>query len=185
MFVSLVLVTLAVGNSGEQTGYYLQPDLGPLNIIFGYAYVLFILVMLYVFPDGRFIPGWTRWMVPVGILWGTVHLLPTPYRPFSWPYFLGILADLALYGTGIYAQIYRYRYVSNPRERQQTKWVVFGMAVAYLGLYAYYLPSSFPSPAEAYPDFAFATGSSGSHWLTWRCLSCRWPSPSRSCATAL
>ncbi|RPI25062.1 MAG: GAF domain-containing protein [Chloroflexota bacterium] len=70
-------------------------------------------------------------------------MLPTPYRPFSWPYFLGDLADLALYGTGIYAQIYRYRYISNPGERLQTKWVVFGMAVAYLGLYAYYLPQLF------------------------------------------
>jgi hypothetical protein len=143
MFVSLVLVTLAVGNSGELKGYYLQPDLDLPNIIFGYAYVLFILVMLYIFPDGRFIPGWTRWMVPVGIVWGSVHLLPTPYRPFSWPYFLGNLTDLALYGTGIYAQFYRYRYVSNPRERQQTKWVVFSMAVAYLGLYAYYWPQLF------------------------------------------
>jgi hypothetical protein len=153
MFVSLVLVTLAVGNVGEQAGYYLQPNLGLHNILFGYAYVLFILVMLYVFPDGRFIPDWTRWMVPVGILWASVHLLPTQYRPFSWPYFLGNLADLVLFGTGIYAQFYRYRYISNPRERQQTKWVVFGMAVAYLGLYAYYLPQFF-LPALQEPSLA-------------------------------
>jgi hypothetical protein len=96
MFVSLVLVTVAVGYSGELAGYNLRPEIDLQNIICGYAYVLFILVLLYVFPDGRFIPPWTRLTVPVGILWASTHLLPVPYRPFSWPYFLGNLADLAM-----------------------------------------------------------------------------------------
>jgi len=33
----------------------------------------------------------------------------------------------------IFAQIYRYRFLSDPLQRQQTKWVVFGTAVALSG----------------------------------------------------
>jgi hypothetical protein len=36
--------------------------------------------------------------------------------------------------TAVVAQVYRYRRVSTPRERQQTKWVVFGLALAMLVL---------------------------------------------------
>jgi hypothetical protein len=31
-------------------------------------------------------------------------------------------------GSGVFAQLYRYRWVSDPVQRQQTKWVVFGVA---------------------------------------------------------
>jgi glucan phosphoethanolaminetransferase (alkaline phosphatase superfamily) len=33
-------------------------------------------------------------------------------------------------GTTLFAQVYRYRQVSSPVQRQQTKWVVFGLAMA-------------------------------------------------------
>jgi len=36
----------------------------------------------------------------------------------------------------VVVQVYRYRRVSNPVQRQQTKWVVFGMTVAVLGFAA-------------------------------------------------
>jgi hypothetical protein len=35
----------------------------------------------------------------------------------------------ALIGGAMLAQVYRYRRVSTPLHRQQTKWVVFGIAV--------------------------------------------------------
>src|SRR3712207_9581283 len=43
------------------------------------------------------------------------------------PVFIGILISLVV------AQVYRYRWVSGPVERQQTKWVVSGVAVALVG----------------------------------------------------
>jgi hypothetical protein len=46
------------------------------------------------------------------------------------PLFIGYVGTLA------FAQIYRYANVSNPAERQQTKWVVFGFAVAIWGFVA-------------------------------------------------
>ena len=36
-------------------------------------------------------------------------------------------------GGGVFAQVYRYARVSGPVQRQQTKWVVFGFAVAFWG----------------------------------------------------
>ena len=86
-------------------------------------------IFFYVFPNGRFVPRWTRWLaVAVALLW-----LPDIFFPgssldlLSGPLFLGILGSLVV------AQVYRYRWVSDPVERQQTKWVVFGVAVALVG----------------------------------------------------
>jgi hypothetical protein len=54
-------------------------------------------------------------------------------------------------GLGAYAQIFRYRYISTPTERQQTKYVVWGLviafATAFLAFLVNYLGRSFiPSP---------------------------------------
>ena len=107
-----------------------------LNFLGAASFGLF----LYLFPDGRFVPGWTRWVVFVWIAWQ----LPTYWFPNwdsfdldGWPYWLAIVVWTAFLGTMIYAQIYRYRRVSGATERQQIKWVVFGISVAalvYLGI---------------------------------------------------
>jgi hypothetical protein len=71
------------------------------------------------FPDGRFVPHWTRWLLVLSVPL-TVTSLYLHYS-YSW----AILSLLVL--GAFYAQIYRYRYVSTSPERQQTKWVVFGI----------------------------------------------------------
>src|SRR5215218_10040013 len=71
------------------------------------------------FPDGRFVPRWTRWL----ILFSIPLTVTSLYLPFS--YSSAILIMLVL--GAFYAQIYRYRHFSTPPERQQTKWVVFGI----------------------------------------------------------
>jgi hypothetical protein len=86
-------------------------------------------VFWYLFPDGRWTPGWSRWLalawiafsIPI-VLWGR-NVWP---EPFSLMVFLGLL------GTCLLAQIYRYRRVSGPFQRQQTRWVVFGLSVMIL-----------------------------------------------------
>jgi hypothetical protein len=89
-------------------------------------------VFFYVFPNGRFVPRWTRWLaIAVALLF-----VPDIFFPAEeiWPIvrlpFLGFLGSLVV------AQVYRYRRVSGPAERQQTKWVVFGVAVALVGFAA-------------------------------------------------
>src|SRR5215212_8592969 len=57
-------------------------------------------------------------------------------QALSWPPPLFAAAVLAVWGSFPMAQIYRYARVSGPMERQKTKWVVFGVAVAVVGTLA-------------------------------------------------
>jgi hypothetical protein len=114
----------------EETYPVLGAALGPMLTYVGYiAWMLFF----YLFPSGHFVPRWTRWLALIyGVfffgLWNF-----TPFGPFSWPPPLFSAAVLAVWGSFPMAQIYRYARVSGPVERQQTKWVVFGVAVALAG----------------------------------------------------
>ena len=98
------------------------------------------------FPNGRFVPAWTRWILLLGIPWSISLLFMLVYNPevinnlgplqitllFLW--YTSFLA------IGLYAQIFRYRKVSSPNERQQAKWVMFGFTL----WIAYILISSIP-----------------------------------------
>ena len=102
------------------------------------TYIGYITWMLffYLFPSGRFVPRWTRWLALIyGVfffgLWNF-----TPFGPLSWPPPLFTVAVLAVWGSFPMAQIYRYIRVSDQTQRQQTKWVVFGVAVAIVGTLA-------------------------------------------------
>jgi hypothetical protein len=91
------------------------------------------MLFFYLFPSGRFVPRWTRWLA---LLWGVAFFGLwnfTPFGPPSWPPFLFNATVLAVWGSFLVAQLYRYARVSDATERQQTKWVVFGIAVAVTG----------------------------------------------------
>jgi len=86
-------------------------------------------IFFYLFPDGRFVPRWTRWAA----IAAAVFFVPDIFFPNSSlsetidPLFFVFLGSLVI------AQVYRYRRVSTPEQRQQTKWVVFGFAAALVG----------------------------------------------------
>jgi len=86
-------------------------------------------VFFYVFPDGRFVPRWTRWLALAwAALWVPYVFFPgSPLNLLGGPFFVGYV------GTLVFAQVYRYRWVSDRVHRQQTKWVVLGVAVALMG----------------------------------------------------
>ena len=80
--------------------------------------------LVVLFPDGRFVPRWTRWLILSSIALGVaIFYLPLAY----W----GVFMVVILVGA-IYAQVYRYRRVSTPTGRQQTKWVLFGFLLWWL-----------------------------------------------------
>jgi hypothetical protein len=94
-----------------------------------------LVVFFYLFPTGRFVPRWTRWVV-VGFV--ALHVInaffPVSFLNFlTWPGLLILLVQLVVFGSLVFSQVYRYRRVSTPVERQQTKWIVFGAAVGLLG----------------------------------------------------
>jgi hypothetical protein len=105
----------------------------PIRLVWALANFL-ILILLLVFPDGRFVPRWTRLLgvaaIPAAAL---VDLTPELSKAR-----LGVTALIwsLFWGAGLYAQVYRYRHVSGPVQRQQTKWVAlaFGLSVLFVVL---------------------------------------------------
>lgn len=93
---------------------------------------LYALLML--FPNGKFVPEWTRWVVILSVPWNIGYILIAPFDYGSLTQAPLITAIVVIFLvlftlTGIFAQLYRFRKVSSPSERQQTKWVVFGLSI--------------------------------------------------------
>src|SRR6266566_6013834 len=89
------------------------------------------------FPSGRFVPRWTQWGVLVFVLYFVWYIfLTNAYLGQLSGVIALVFAALILGLVGL--QVYRYRRVSIFRERQQTKWVVFGLTMA-LGGFALFL----------------------------------------------
>ena len=90
----------------------------------------------FVFPTGRYVPRWTVGLALIlsasNILLSYDFVLPAPLvtwvNSLDWFFPVFIIVSLA---SVILAPIYRYRWVSTPIEREQTKWVVFTIAVAF------------------------------------------------------
>jgi hypothetical protein len=102
-----------------------------------------LFVFFFIFPDGRFVPRWSRWVVllffamPVLYVLFPHSILVEPPMPANLLIFLGLWTCCAL------AQVYRYRKISGPVERQQTKWVVFGVTACVALLVGFLLPVVF------------------------------------------
>jgi len=140
LFVALFLITNTFGNrdtapdvlSMANVAWWLPVHLGHL-LASALLYLFF-----YLFPTGRFVPRWTRWVVAVYVLQQFAELvLPreSPANFENWPFVLGVLFYIPQFLTVLWAQVYRYRRVSTPAQRQQTKWVVFGVVVVAGGLF--------------------------------------------------
>jgi hypothetical protein len=122
---------LLVLTPSATTGMYAALQVvGSLLTYVGYmAWMLFF----YLFPSGHFVPRWTRWLALCWVLFVGSWIL-TPFGPPTWPLFLFNVTILVLWGSFPVAQLYRYVRVSDPIQRRQTKWVVFGVAVAIAGV---------------------------------------------------
>ncbi len=150
LLVALMLVT--VGPIIETSTLLLIPSPWrvPTACLYFLALALLVLVFL-LFPSGQFVPRWTRWTMVV-FLAGQVPYTFFPDAPFTLNTHADSLGYLILIGEAAIlaiVQLYRYRRVSSPIERQQTKWVVFGIAVpttVFVGGSVLYL--IFPALAE-------------------------------------
>ena len=85
-------------------------------------------ILFYAFPDGRFVPRWTRWFAAAAILVNFLRdiTISSPLNPNNLPGILSTLPVRILLGAGVFAQIYRYRHDSNAVQKQQIKWVLAG-----------------------------------------------------------
>lgn len=99
-----------------------------------------VYILVYIFPDGRFMPRWTAWLLLISeaYLVGTYLVPAIAGSVLRWPQpFSPILFAPMIVGVAV--QIYRYRRGSTDRQREQTKWIVYGMAVVALILPGYRL----------------------------------------------
>lgn len=149
LFVAVLLSLLGATFSGSIGALGdLIPFWERLNGILNALSFAFVFLFFYLFPDGRFVPRWTRWLVLLLLAYAvpTVLFPESPASPENWPSlpYASLLAGLLV--TGVFAQAHRYRSVSSQTQRQQAKWVVFGFAAAlagYLGVIS--LQVAFPS----------------------------------------
>ncbi len=110
-----------------------------------------IVLFFYVFPSGHFIPRWTRFaLVPsLAYLWFTEFFPFAPFNPFFRFPVLKAVTFLGVVGGLVIIQLYRYRRVSTPVQRQQTKWVVYGVSIGLGGFlllisFSRFFPSLLP-----------------------------------------
>lgn len=151
-FASFVLVIFSVSFIARSTvdalpsGWWVPVQ--SVRFIAGMVIGLFI----YVFPDGRFVPRWTRWLLIGSVIhesFGDTFFTTAPFNPFlRLPWLEGLLF-IGILVSGVVVQIYRYRKVSNPVQRQQTKWVIFGMTISLLGFAATLVVGTSLVPADA------------------------------------
>jgi hypothetical protein len=124
-----------------------------------YVGVVSSIVLLYLFPNGRFVPKWT---LQVAVVWAALALPAVFFSDASlsfiqWPLPLLLLILAVAAASGAFAQIYRYSNVSTPEQRQQAKWAMLGLMAAVIGPLAYFVPFGVvPSLGDAeIPNLAY------------------------------
>ena len=134
LLAAFFLVMFNITNSGN-TAFALAlayPILAlPLSLV-DFLGQVSLLVFFLLFPNGRLVPRWMGLFLLLVILEQFLSSFPSVASPFyaNWPAWLNWLVPLVVYGAIISSQIYRYRRVSTPVQRQQTKWIILGVAAA-------------------------------------------------------
>lgn len=88
-----------------------------------------LFLVFFLFPDGRFVPRWTRWVAFLPIVFVLAIWLGDQFRSFlGWedtiPWLAIIMFFFGMLLLVTWSQIYRYRNFSTPAQRAQTRLVV-------------------------------------------------------------
>ena len=155
IFFSYYLVLLGPILFVQVTGALIRAYPGwrvPVGILTALG-IWFAFTAYYLFPNGRFVPRWTRWMAGFIAIFALARsfpgILPAILIPGISNSLLLTLIWTGMFAVGVGAQIYRYLRISVPTERQQTKWVVLGLvgnALVVIGVFA--IQTSIPSARQ-------------------------------------
>ncbi len=159
LLVSLTLVTngaayalsnLYASASGPSVWLSLASVIIYLGLVTSYT-------VLYVFPDGYFVPSWTKWLA---IAWAVVAFLAVfiPDSVFSmtgWPAYGRVMLLVVWSGVGVGAQLFRYQNVSSPVQRQQIKWALLGLTAAAVGPIVFMISISASSVSNDAPNILY------------------------------
>ncbi len=163
LFVSLSLITFGVTIASIESPTSPLASLGlyhpgfklPVALLQSVGLGMFLLVF-YLFPNGLFVPRWTKPMAVIWLVWlvawtvfNSQNLEAVSVSPAAKFVLRMLMTDvsqlhaigynlriislgfvlLIWFGSGVVAQIYRYVRVSAPLQRHQTKFAVLGMVV--------------------------------------------------------
>jgi signal transduction histidine kinase len=136
LFCAYMLVLPGIATYTQLFDYGLRPLspawywlVGGLELLGLVGFMVFFLL----FPSGRFVPRWTRWGVLVIVLLETQYVFFSDLLHRQTDASTGLTFVVLILGL-VGLQIYRYRRVSTFRERQQTRWVIYGFSVAIVGI---------------------------------------------------
>ncbi|WP_223590316.1 sensor histidine kinase [Neobacillus bataviensis] len=98
------------------------------------AFILFF----FLFPNGRFAPKWSEYLCFAIILLRVPGMIfPDSFVNLqvvsNWLFGIWFIVWI---GSLVFVQIYRYKFVMTPLEKQQAKWVVFGVVLALISLFS-------------------------------------------------
>lgn len=131
-----------------------------------------VILALFIFPDGRFVPTSQRWLIVVIMaipLWASVAYVSLAPQQITEHIQTITNVQTLLQVVGISSQIWRYRRISNITQRQQTKWVILGFATAiFFGSLYIFLPTFVPTLTT--PSFDTAISSYNVASLLWQML---------------
>jgi hypothetical protein len=104
----------------------LERDLDFVFYLFILPSYLGIFPFLLAYPDGKFHPRWMRFFA---IAWG-LFIISTLFSDwFNWESAQAALVVVPGLVAVIYSQVYRYRKVSTPAQKEQTKWLIVALAL--------------------------------------------------------
>jgi hypothetical protein len=122
LFLIFTFLIVGVGSTLMEPALERLPGLVPVNNLLGVIGWQLMFILFYVFPDGHFVPRWTRWLPLVWLAANLVNQMS------------GLWVGMGLVLTTVASQIYRYGWRSTPLQKQQTKWLVAALVVTMLFL---------------------------------------------------
>lgn len=90
------------------------------------------ILLIGLFPHGRFVPRWVRWAVALFLTWNALSIFPpadSPLNVNNWPLVFPAVLFIGTFAALIFSHLYRYRRFATPVQRQQIKWAVFGIVL--------------------------------------------------------
>jgi hypothetical protein len=135
LLAAFFLVMFSITPAGNNPGFVVifdYPFLAlPISLV-SFLGQISVGVFFSLFPNGRLVPRWMGLILLLAIINAFLNNFPSPTSTFdmNWPAWLTLLVALVFPGAIVISQIYRYRRVSTPLQRQQTKWILYGATVA-------------------------------------------------------
>jgi signal transduction histidine kinase len=149
LFVSAALLLLSIlfGTNFDVSIIRYPAGLGQsfpaIRVIAPSLLLISMILLFYLFPDGRFTPRWTAWLVLPATILILLFFVVAIFFPGPWPVDTSLADEVGwgifvytLFGTafaGLVSQIIRYRRSSSLKQRQQTKWALLGLSSLILG----------------------------------------------------